>query len=132
MADEQLDGAALMREFLAHSPFARELGLALDSIEADRAELVLPFREGLATYADVVHGGAICALVDVAATAAAWSDIEPSASPQGATVGLTVDFLRAARGVDLRARARVVRRGRQLCFCDVEVIRPDEELVAKG
>jgi acyl-coenzyme A thioesterase PaaI-like protein len=45
---------------------------------------------------------------------------------------LTVDFLRAARGVDLRARARVVRRGRQLCFCDVEVIRPDEELVAKG
>jgi len=129
---EPVDGAALMRGFLAHSPFARELGLELDSIEPDSAELVLPFREGLATYGDVVHGGAICALVDVAATAAAWSDIAPSTSPQGATVGVTVDFLRAAHGVDLRARAKVVRRGRQLCFCDVEVLRPDEELVAKG
>ena len=43
-----------------------------------------------------------------------------------------MDFLRAARGVDLRAVATVVKRGRGLCFVDVEVAEPGGELVAKG
>jgi uncharacterized protein (TIGR00369 family) len=128
----ELAGAEVMREFVASSPLARHLGIELVAIEPDRARLRLPFSEPVVTIGDVVHGGAICALVDTAATAASWATDELPESRRGSTVGLTVDFLAAARGVDLLASARVVRRGGQLCFCDVEVADPDGRLVAKG
>ena len=132
MSDGQPVGADLIRGFVEHSPFARVLGLEVDDIEPDRAVLSLPFDESVATYADVVHGGAIGSLIDVAATAAAWSAAEMSDNPRGATVSMTVDYLRAARGKRLTATARVTRRGSSLCFCDVEVADPEGELVAKG
>jgi uncharacterized protein (TIGR00369 family) len=132
MSSMGVSGADLVRGFVEHSPFTRHVGLRLDAIEADRAELVLPFREELATYADVVHGGALSTLIDVAATAAAWSAADPSKVTKGATVGLAVNLLRAARGQDLRATARVARRGRSLCFCEVDVADEDGETVAKG
>ena len=118
-------------EFMRQSPFGTRLGLRLDGIEPDRARVVLLYAYAVTTYADVVHGGAVSTLVDVAATAAAWSAAEPTEAPRGATVGLSVDFLRAARGGDLEADARVIRRGRSLCFCEVDV-RLGDDLVAKG
>jgi uncharacterized protein (TIGR00369 family) len=118
-------------EFMRHSPFGSGLGLRLEHIEKDRARVVLPYDESVTTYADIVHGGAVSTLVDVAATAAAWSAAEPTGTPRGATIGLSVDFLRAARAGDLEADARVIRRGRSICFCEVDV-RLGDELVAKG
>jgi uncharacterized protein (TIGR00369 family) len=129
---EELKGIAVMEEFLAASPLARHLGIETVSLEPDVAELRLPFAEQVVTVGDVVHGGAISALVDTAATAASWCTDEIPDSLRGTTVGLTVDFLAAARGSDLLARARVVRRGSTLCFCDVEVRDSDERLVAKA
>jgi uncharacterized protein (TIGR00369 family) len=128
----ELAGAGIMRDFIASSPLARHLGIELVAIEQDRAQLRLPFAESIVTVGDVVHGGAISALVDTAATAASWATDDVPESLRGTTVGLTIDFLAAARGVDLVATARVVRRGAQLCFCDIEVADPDGRLVAKG
>jgi uncharacterized protein (TIGR00369 family) len=122
----------LMLAFIPASPFARHLGLRLETLELDRAELVLPFTEDVVTMGDVVHGGAIGALVDTAATAAAWSDDEVPESPAGATVAMSVDFVAAARGKDLVAEACVVRRGRSLCFCEVTVTESGDRVVAKG
>src|SRR6476619_6356146 len=93
--------------FMEQSPFGTGVGLRLDHIEADRVRVVLPDREAVTTIADVVHGGAISTLIDVAATAATWSGAEPTDNPRGATSGLTVDFLRAARGADLVAKGLV-------------------------
>jgi uncharacterized protein (TIGR00369 family) len=132
MSKAQPTAADLIRAFVEHSPFARVLKLEVDDIEPDRAELSLPFDESVATYGDVVHGGALASLIDVAATAAAWSAAEFSETPRGATVSMTVDYLRAARGKRLTASARVTRRGSSLCFCDVDVHDSDGELVAKG
>jgi uncharacterized protein (TIGR00369 family) len=125
-------GADVVRELLRESPFANRVGLRLDSLEPDVAKFSLDYSESVTTVFDVVHGGAISTLVDVAATAAAWSTPDGSVPSAGTTVGLTVDFLRAARGVDLRAVATVVKRGRSLCFVDVEVSDTGGELVAKG
>jgi uncharacterized protein (TIGR00369 family) len=124
-------GAEFVSAFIQNSPFGVQLGLRLDHIEPDHARLVLPYAETSTTYADVVHGGAISTLVDVAGTAAAWSAAEPTEAPRGATIGLSVDFLRPARGADLVADARVLRRGRSVCFIEVDVTL-DGELVAKG
>lgn len=130
--DAPPDGAALMRGYLEHSPFALHLGLELREIEDGRAVLALPYQDPLATIGDVVHGGAITSLIDTAATAAAWAGAELSDSPGGATVGLSVSFLRAARGGELTAEARVTRRGGRLCFCHVDVTGGDGEVVAQA
>ena len=122
----------LIEALISGSPFASQLGIRLKETETDRAVLEMPFKESLVTIADIVHGGAISSLIDTAATAAAWSVTELPENPRGTTVALTVNFVAAARGVDLTAAARVIRRGRSLCYCDVEVLMPDGDLVAKG
>ncbi len=116
--------------FMEQSPFGTGVGLRLDHIEADRVRVVLPYREAVTTIADVVHGGAISTLVDVAATRRLVGG-RAHRQPARRTIGLTVDFLRAARGADLVADARVLRRGRSVCFCEVDV-RDGDDLVAKG
>src|SRR3954453_7999736 len=104
-------GAEVITQFLRHSPFALHLGIRLDSIEPDRARLAMPYRDELATIGDVVHGGALSALVDTAAMAASWLAHETSGELRGTTVGLSVDFVAAARGAEVTADARIIRRG---------------------
>jgi uncharacterized protein (TIGR00369 family) len=127
-------GSELIAEFLKHSKFVRHLGMELGSIEDDNAVLVLPFAEEVVTIGDIVHGGAVTALIDTAAMAASWSAIEfDGEPPKGTTVGLTVDFLAAARAQDLVADAHVLRRGKSLCFSEVKVTGDDDStLVATG
>jgi uncharacterized protein (TIGR00369 family) len=124
-------GAGIMREFIPASPFARHVGIEIESLQNDRARLRLPFSDPVATMGDLVHGGAVSTLVDTAAMAAAWCTDDVPDSLRGTTVGLTVDFVSAGRG-DLIADARVLRRGGSLCFCDIEVTDGDDRLVAKA
>ena len=44
----------------------QHLGIELQSLEPDRAQLRLPYDARLATVGDVVHGGAIASLIDTA------------------------------------------------------------------
>jgi uncharacterized protein (TIGR00369 family) len=81
---------------------------------------------------DVVHGGAIGALIDTAAMAAAWATDEVPESVAGSTVSLSVNYASAASGVDLRAEAHVANRGGRLSFCDVSVTDPEGTVVAHG
>jgi uncharacterized protein (TIGR00369 family) len=124
--------AELVEAFIPHSPFVGHLGMRLTDLEQDRAEMVLPFGEELATIGDVVHGGAISTLVDTAGMAAAWADRADPGERAGSTIGLSVDFVSAARGEDLTATANVIRRGESLCFCEVEVTGESGQVVAKG
>lgn len=125
------DGSALARGWLESSPFVAHLGIAVELMEPDRAVLSMPFTDSVPTMGDVVHGGAISSLVDTAAAAAAWSGAEVPERPRASTVGITVDFLRPARGQGIRADARVVRRGGTgLCFCEVKITAEDGTEVA--
>ena len=121
MSPESVDGTALITEFLKHSPFTRLVGLELIDVAPDRAKLALRFRPEIATAGEVVHGGATTTLIDTAATAAAWASQFDQMPTRWGTASLSVDFLRPAEGRDLTATAIVIRRGRQLCFCDVDV-----------
>jgi uncharacterized protein (TIGR00369 family) len=127
-----MSAADLVRGWLEHSPFAGHLGIELVSLEDGEAELRLPYRSELATMGDVVHGGAISSLVDTAAAAAAVSAADDSELAGGTTVDLSVSLVGAARGSDLSARARVIRSGRAISFCEVDVTDADAGRVAKG
>jgi uncharacterized protein (TIGR00369 family) len=122
----------IMRSFVPASPFAKELGIELVDLRHDHAELRLPWSPQLATLGDVVHGGAIATLLDTAGMAAAWSDDTVPENLGGATVSMSVSFTAAARATDLTARARVVRRGRSLCFCEVTVTDAADTVIAHG
>ena len=122
----------MVEQFIPRSPLVAHLGLRLDSIGTDEATLVLPFRPELATMDDVIHGGAIASLIDTAGMAASWADDAEPESPSGSTVTLNVNYLSAARGQDLTARAVVTRRGRNMVFSEVRVTESTGRLVATG
>lgn len=126
------DVASVLAAYIAHSPFAVQLGLRSEVIEPDHVRLALPFREENVTVGDVVHGGAISSLIDTAATIAAWSGLESLDNARGTTISLAVTFVAAARGADLVADARVVRRGKTICFCEVDVEDGEGTTVAQG
>jgi uncharacterized protein (TIGR00369 family) len=122
----------LAEAFIPISPHTAALGIRLASIGTDEAVLELPFKPELATFGEVVHGGAIGTLVDTAAMVAAWATDEVPENPAGSTVALSVNFAAAAEGVDLRAEGRVLKRGGRLSFCEVAVTDPDGTVIAHG
>jgi len=120
----------VVQSAIASSPLGSLLGIEIVSIEADRVALRLPFRAEVTTVGDIVHGGAISALIDSAATAAAWSAADLSTNPRGTTIALTVNFIAAARGQPIVADARVLQRGKTITVCEVETRDTAGKLVA--
>lgn len=107
-------------ERIATENFAAELGIELVKAQPDRVKVKLPYVTKLGVGR--IHGGAISALIDVAATAAFWSTPLVNPKSMGATVGLTVNFLKLAAKTDLWAEAIVRRRGGTLCTANVTVL----------
>jgi len=106
--------------------------MRLVEMQSDTATLALPFTEALVTIGTVVHGGAIASLIDTTAMVAAWSGAALPEKLRGTTVGLAVNYLTAASSEDLEATARVLQRGKNLVYLDVEVRGAAGKLVAKG
>jgi uncharacterized protein (TIGR00369 family) len=122
----------IIEQFIPNSPHSKQLGIQIVSLGTDEAVLELPFKPELATIGEVVHGGAIGALIDTSAMAAAWATDEVPESVAGSTVSLSINYAAAANGVDLRAEAWVARRGGRLSFCEVRVTDPEGTVVAHG
>jgi uncharacterized protein (TIGR00369 family) len=122
----------LIQKAILEGPFSASLELEGEEARPDYVRLRLPFSMRRTTVGDIVHGGAIAALIDTAATAAAWSGIESPEEYRGTTIGFSVSFLSAARGEDLIAEARVTRRGSSICFIDVAVTDPRGDAIASG
>jgi uncharacterized protein (TIGR00369 family) len=122
----------IIRQAIVESPLARLLAVEVVAIERDRVRVRLPFRSEVTTVGDLVHGGAISALVDVAATAAAWTGADLTRNPRGTTIGFSLNFLAPARRQDLVADAHVVQRGRTICVCEVQVETADGRAVARA
>jgi uncharacterized protein (TIGR00369 family) len=125
-------GAEIMAQFIPQSPFVAKLGILAEVLDGDEVRLRMPWDPTNVTLGDMVHGGAIAALADVTVMAAAWAGIEAAPSLRGVTVSMTMQFLAPARATDLIGVGRVLRQGRSLVNCDVDVVTPDGELVAKA
>ncbi len=124
--------AEIIRQFLPASPFVGHLGIQLVEMQPDVATLRLPFTDSLITIGTTIHGGAIASLIDTAAMVAAWSDDSVSENPRGTTVSLTVTYLAPANSEDIQATARVLQRGRNIVFLDVDVQSVSGKSIARG
>lgn len=111
-------------------PFARLLGLDVESVEPGRAVMSLPIRDDHKQNHGVVHGGAIASLID---SAMAFAIIPLLAENEHTTtVDLTIHYLRPLRDGKARATARVVRAGRRVIAVSAEVTDQNERLVASA
>ena len=113
--------AEQIHRLLIGSPVSRALGIELHGLEIDRAVLVLPFKPENVTVEDIVHGGVIAALIDIAGVAAALSGASSETLRGSATSTLSISYLAPARSAALRAEAMVLRRGRRQVVIDVSV-----------
>ena len=121
-----------MAQFIPSSPFVAKLGIVAEVLDADEVRLRLPWDPSNVTLGDMVHGGAIAALADVTVMAAAWAGVEVPDSLRGVTTSMAIQFLAPARASDLIGVGRVLRRGKTLVSCEVDVTLPDGEPVAKA
>lgn len=112
---------SVVEGFIVGSPYGKLLGIVSEAIEVDRVRLRLPYREAVTTIGDMVHGGAIASLVDVAATAACWASPAVDPTSRGTTIGFSINYLNAGRGQDLIATAEVIQRGKAIVVCQVSV-----------
>ena len=125
-------GADIVRQWLSASPFVGHLTIELVALEPGKATLRLPYDRTMTTIGTVVHGGAIATLMDSAGAAAAWSGAEVPANIRGTTVSLSISYLAAADDEDVVATARVLSRGRNLVYLDIEATTASGKAVAKG
>ena len=95
------------------------IGAKLTKIEPGYCEIELPYRDALTQQHKFFHGGITTMIADSAAGYAAYSLFPADASVL--TVEFKMSLLAPAAGDKLIASARVVKPGRTLTLCDVEV-----------
>lgn len=105
-------------------------GIQLDEATKGQIAFSLELRPEHLNSIGVAHGGMVLTLLDVVLSGAARSDRLPEFT-RAATIDLSTSFIRAAKG-RLTARARVLRSGRSIVFCEGEIVDASDALVAKA
>ncbi|MEJ5175039.1 thioesterase family protein [Erwinia sp. MYb416] len=120
--------------FVYHMPFNRALGLELDRLESDYAEISLANQTMLVgnSAQKILHGGVIASVLDVAAglvcvTSALTrqetiteEELRQRLSRMG-TIDLRVDYLRPGRGERFTASSSLLRGGNKVSVARVEL-----------
>ncbi|MDM4771507.1 PaaI family thioesterase [Solimonas sp. SE-A11] len=132
-ADPAAQIAALIKMF-PQIAFQKLLGIEVVEAAPDRAVVQLAHRAELCGGGNALHGGVISSLIDLTGALAAWSGHDPTRGMKASTVTLTVNYISAALGAPIRATGVVRRRGKELIFCDVEIVEDTAaaRLVATG
>lgn len=113
------DYAARVRGSFARQGFMLSLGAEMTCVEPGLCEIRLPFRESLSQQHGYFHAGALGAVADSAGGYAAYTLMD--AGDSVLTVEYKLNLLAPGRGDLAIARARVVRPGRTLTVCQVDV-----------
>jgi uncharacterized protein (TIGR00369 family) len=108
-----------VRTSFAQQGAMRLLGASMAELSPGRCTIVLPFREEIAQQHGYFHAGITSAIADSAGGYAALTLFPQSA--EVLTVEFKVNFIAPAQDGLLRAEANVVRSGRTLTICSVEV-----------
>lgn len=111
------------------NPYVNYLQIEFTSIEEGIIEARMPLKEEQRQYSGVVHGGILAAVADTVAGFAAYTVTPPDKDVL--TAELNVSFLRAAWGKELIAKARVIKPGRTIHFCECEIY-CDDKMVSKS
>ena len=109
-------------------PFAKLLGIELESQEPGVAVLSMKLRDELMRNGGIAHGGAVATLLDSAMAFAILPLL--AENEHSMTVDLTIHYLRPVSEGSARAIARVVRAGKRVITVSAELFDSNEKLAA--
>jgi len=118
-----------VRRFIEEGAYARALGMELGEVGEESARLHLPFAEPLTNGDQVMHGGCAASLAAAGAQVVTRATLGEESGPWH-TVSLQVNYLAAAKSQGVFADARLLRRGKELCFVEVDVTGEDGRAIA--
>ena len=113
---------------LDHVPFAKLLGIEVETSEPGHAVLSLQLRHELMRNNGIAHGGVIATLIDSAMAIAIMALLEEN--ERTVTVDITIHYLRPLSEGTTRASARVVRAGRRVVTVSAELFDHEGKLAA--
>ena len=113
------DFAARVRDSFARQGIMALIGARLTRVEPGLVEIEVPYRDDLTQQHGFFHAGVTSTIGDSAGGYAAFSLFPDDASVL--TTEFKINLLAPAEGDVLRAVGRVVKPGRTLTVCDVEV-----------
>jgi uncharacterized protein (TIGR00369 family) len=120
---------AVLREMEAVPLFA-DLGYRFSAAGAGFAEITFTAGEGSQNLYGIVHGGVWLFLADSAMGGALGTVVEPE--NRVITAQAEFRWLRPLSGDTIVAKARVLRRGRTVSHCAVELFDEEGQLVGSG
>lgn len=137
---------ALVRQlFESRIPFNQQLGLEIESLGVDRAEIRFAFREELIGNFSrrSLHGGVISAVLDTVGGLVAFLQVLERSSGESreakvarlvkiGTIDMRVDFLRSGIGQEFRATGFILRTGSRVAVTRMELHNEEQTLIAVG
>jgi len=109
-------------------PFAKLLGIEVESVGPGVAVLSMKMRDDLKRNGGIAHGGAVATLIDSAMAFAIMPML--AENEHSMTVDLTIHYLRPVSEGSARAVARVVRAGKRVITVSAELFDGNEKLAA--
>jgi uncharacterized protein (TIGR00369 family) len=109
-----------IRESFVRQKVMSLIGAALTRVEPGRVEIELPFRDDLTQQHGFFHAGIVGTIADSAGGYAAYSLMPAGSSVL--SVEYKINLMAPADGERLVASGQVVRSGRTLTVCDLEVV----------
>jgi len=129
VADMEPD-AELTAQARAAMPFATELGIELLSATPDEVQARIAWAERLCTAGGILHGGVLMGLADATGAYCAFLNL-PDGAGGTATIESKTNFFRAVREGSVRARSRLLHRGRTTIVVETDLFADDEKHVAR-
>jgi uncharacterized protein (TIGR00369 family) len=107
-----------IKDWVESSAYSNALGVQLDELTEEGAALHLPFKEENSNPGGALHGGVYASLSIIGAQANARQVLGGDVGPFH-TTAFQINYLSAAINEGVRAKARLLRRGKELAFVEV-------------
>ncbi len=109
-----------IKNWVEQSPYSKFLGVVLEQIDDSSARLRLPYQDANSNPGKALHGGCAVSIGAIAGHAITRAALGEEAGPFH-TAQMQVSYLAAAIDEEVVADARLLRRGRELCFIGIDV-----------
>lgn len=114
------------------APYTARLGLRVEEIALERVRCRVPYKEENSNPGRALHGGVAASTIAIAGTLAATTGLAEGRIAEAGTLDLSVVYLAAAIGEDVVADAEVLRRGKEIVYCNVDVRNDGGKRIARG
>ena len=120
-----------IKEQIETQGYTAALGVQVETLDEDSATLFLPFKDENSNPGGALHGGVAASLINLGGLSIARATLGEEAELIH-TASIQVNYLAAAISEPIRAKARLLKRGKELCYVEVGVETEGGKQIARG